>query len=320
VAQTCSLASDFAGALTEAIRDELGALKAEIDAVSDDLRRAYMRVQAEMDQRVDAKTRAARRGPFGRLQDPAAIASAVRALALDQTVQQAQTATLRDAIADRLGEDGRFAALGDDLRGMALSDFILANTEVSASQARKAAASTADERIDGRSIIAALEQRYGTDQRALEAFVRDVVAQSGVLLRSDPLELERTKPGAPASGPSFAAALIVTLPAAPAHARFVARLKQAFGQARPGSVECIDTTGRDDEITVTSIRSLFPARHAAIVALLRDRYRHRIAENPKRFSQELHTEGDGTQLPDLFMATYRVIDGGKQTIRQLRGA
>lgn len=317
-AQTRALAYGFAKELISDILAELRELKAATDILLEELAAALTRVQVEIDDRA-RETLDDDQPPFARLYDPRAVRATVRKLSLDERIQRTQTAALRHSIADRLGDGRMFAAFRQSLRGTVLADLILINAEASALHAHQTSMAGTRDRILGFSIVEKLQERYGADQPALDAFAADLVGHAGLLLRLDPLEIEKAKPGYSAGGQPYGTKLIISLPRAPAHEPFAAMLKQAFARLSPDDVEFIETPQREHEITVMSVRNLFPARHAAIVSALRDRYRHRIAENPRRYAQELHTEGDGSQLPDLFATTYQVIDGGKQAIRQLRG-
>src|SRR5262249_44960311 len=56
-----------------------------------------------------------------------------------------------------------------------------------------------------------------------------------------------------------------------------------------------------DEIALVSLVNLFPLRFARVVRGLKERYDARLAEGRDRATLEVHTEGDGSQFPDLFV-------------------
>lgn len=302
-ALTRAVAWGFAKQLIAEIIAELGDLKATADALLAELRDTLTRVQAHIDERVKDRATDDYRGHLVRFYEPEIVRATVRKLSLDETIQRTQTTTFRQSVADRLGDFQTFDAFRQRMGGAELADLIAVNAETSAIQAHQNVMAGTKERILGVSIVEKLKERYGGDRQALNVFVADLVRQAGSYLRLNPLEVSKAAPGIPTGVQTLVAKSIIILPKTPQHGEFVETLKQAFRQAQPGDLEFIDSDDRANEITMMSIRNLFPARYAAIAALLQERYRQRIAQNPRRFSLELHTEGDGSQLPNLFVTT-----------------
>lgn len=60
---------------------------------------------------------------------------------------------------------------------------------------------------------------------------------------------------------------------------------------------------------MVGIRNLFPLRYAKHLALLRDKYKERLARNP-RAKIEVHTEGDGEGWPPVFLPEGDVVRKG----------
>src|SRR5262249_43404242 len=66
--------------------------------------------------------------------------------------------------------------------------------------------------------------------------------------------------------------------------------------------EIVKSTGRANEITLVTLTGLFPGRYVEDVAFLKERYLQRTSGNDAAQAKfELHTEGDGTAFPDLFL-------------------
>jgi hypothetical protein len=66
--------------------------------------------------------------------------------------------------------------------------------------------------------------------------------------------------------------------------------------------EIIASASRQSEITLVTLTNLFPARFVDDVSFLRDCYHGRVTGSDLEQAKfELHSEGDGASLPDLFM-------------------
>ena len=87
--------------------------------------------------------------------------------------------------------------------------------------------------------------------------------------------------------------------AAPEHADFVEQLKSAFRQAQAGAMSFIESETKLNEITIVSLKNLFPLRHIGLLPMLREEYEKRISSNP-RHGFEVHTEGRLDDYPSLF--------------------
>jgi hypothetical protein len=68
-------------------------------------------------------------------------------------------------------------------------------------------------------------------------------------------------------------------------------------------VTFVQSSERTNEITLVTLVNLFPLRFVKTVKVLREQYGKRIAAlGVERATLEIHLEGDGSQLPDLYIA------------------
>ena len=103
--------------------------------------------------------------------------------------------------------------------------------------------------------------------------------------------------------PTAVSKFTVILPKAPEQAEFAKVLKNALREARTGDIEIIESDGKPNEITLVSITNLLPLRYLKPLKFLEEKYRRRIDTGGARARLELHTEGDGTAWPRLFVAS-----------------
>ena len=97
--------------------------------------------------------------------------------------------------------------------------------------------------------------------------------------------------------------LTIILPDSQELPEFRETLRNEFSQnAQIAAKEVIKTTTRQSEITLVTLSSLFPARYSDDVAFLKERYDQRVTgSDADQAKFELHAEGDGSQLPGLFL-------------------
>lgn len=87
----------------------------------------------------------------------------------------------------------------------------------------------------------------------------------------------------------------------------MATLTEAFRGASESDVDVIQNDLKRNEITLVSIVNLFPLRFLRPVAMLRDHYEKRIESGGDRARLEIHLEGDGSDLPKLFVPSDQAL-------------
>ncbi|HTD36329.1 MAG TPA: hypothetical protein VK669_02350, partial [Candidatus Limnocylindrales bacterium] len=157
------------------------------------------------------------------------------------------------------------------------------------------------DRILGVSVVERLQKEYGGNREALRGYVTGIVSRAKNYLVFNPAEVNRVVPGNEGLGPMFSYSTII-LPDAPDQVEFRRTLAEEFLNARPGEKEIVTNPKRPNEITLINVTSAFPARDVQDVSFLKERYDARVgASDGEQARFELHSEGDGTQFPSLFL-------------------
>jgi hypothetical protein len=151
------------------------------------------------------------------------------------------------------------------------------------------------------SIVSKLKERYGGNSQDLRSFVSDLVTRAGNYLTLDPSEVQKVGPGIPSGVQTAVSRMTVIIPKAPEEAEFMAKLKSAFVNAGGGETEFIDSD-KPNEIVLVSLTNLFPVRYIRQAVFLKQKYEGKLTgPNADRAKLELHSEGDGSQWPRIFV-------------------
>lgn len=306
VNRTRTVALNGAKVLMQELLAELGELKLEVDQAASTVQTALERFGKKLGHHLDdadANGNDLRRHLI-RFYDPSKVRAVARTMALDVEVQRTQSTGARSVLFDRLGDTPSFAAFNQRVPLLALLDALEKTCEQHARLAHATLIKDASTRVLGVSIIERLAERFAADPQARRTWVTELVRQAGVFMRFEPLEMQRRAPGIPDGTPTAVSKLTVFVPRTATHAEFVAALKKDFLEAHSGDVEVIETDGRGSEITLVALVNLFPLRYLKPLAHLRERYQRRLTSgNAQRINLELHTEGDATSFPPLFVAS-----------------
>jgi hypothetical protein len=166
------------------------------------------------------------------------------------------------------------------------------------------------EKLVKRNILEQLNEEY-KDPDELNKFAKDLIEKSGVYLTFNQNEINRAvkNNSIPNSGVNiYKKVILINLPKIEGNEQvqqFAERFKQSLRNAVSGNVIVqIDANGkRENEITVISLTYCFPLRAIQDLALLKEKYDY-LVNNPNEAYQNraiLHTEGDGTNFPNLFV-------------------
>lgn len=291
----------FAKPLLLETATEIAELKSTVDAIVSNMQDALRSVSTGIDERLKKANVDDLTGHLIRFYDPDAVRRVTKALSVDESEQRTQTAKVRARLVAALGPHPDFTLFAARLGLAELVDRIEAITEENALVAHNTLVTEARDRILGVSIIAKLKERYSADLQALRTYVAKLVTEAGCFITINPLEKNRAGPGIASGVQTLIEKWIVILPKAPEHAAFVEQLRQAFRDAQPGDLEFIEADDQANQITMISVKNLFPLRYLGILPFLQERYQTRVASNPARFSLELHTEGAIDSFPPLFM-------------------
>ncbi len=233
--------------------------------------------------------------------DTRVVEATRRKLVLDEDEQRSQTTAVRAALIRALGPQGNFRSLSQRLSSSEIRNIIIEACSSNVEDAHQRLVSERRDRVIGVSIIEKLQQQWGDSPERLSREATALASSAARFVVLDNTERDRDFVGRVAeqrAKETFA----VMMPKPADQADFAGKLEAAFKGARAGVVNVLPTTGRDNEITLVSLVNLFPLRFVRLVGQLRQEYEKRVRDGGARALLEIHTEGDGSQLPSLFIA------------------
>jgi hypothetical protein len=243
-----------------------------------------------------------------RYYNPDRVKTFAQLLEKDKPEQVRQAQSVRLALIGQLGakaDFGKFARLSRER----FLDLMERECEASARKAHDAAVAVNRDLnpLFGMNIVSRMEQDFSGRNEELKQFIHDLVGRaSGYFLEFDNQQVTMAAPGAAGGAPTKVQQCMVIIPKAREHASFGKTLRDVIiqqlwrGFAR---VEFIENANKSNEITFIGLTNLFPVRYAKILRVLHQKYKQRLMEsyNPVRVKLEVHCEGDGSQLPELFI-------------------
>ncbi len=303
VYRTRAEASAFAKALLFEVIAEITAFKGEADRAGNTIQKALDVFEIGIDSRLADTGTGDLRQHLIRFYDPNVVKTVSRRLVVDEAEQRTQTGRVRAALFEKLGSDGTFAQFNQRITVSTFVDVLETACEDNARIAHENLVQNPKDRLLGVSIIEKLRDRYGADAQELKSFVNGLVNRAGNFVALESLEIHRAGPGIPVGMPTAVSKFTAILPRAPEQAEFAGMFKDALRSAKTGDVEIIESDSRPNEITLISITNLFPLRYLKPLKQLEEKYRRRIDTGGARAKLELHTEGDGSAWPRLFVAS-----------------
>lgn len=290
----------FGKGLFAEVITELERIRSTVTAITAVIEETLKKVSDGIEERLKESSRDDLSGTFVRFYEPEKVRTVTRDLVIDESIQKEQTAAVRTELVAMLGESPSFRLLENRLTAGQLEDRILVTAEESARRAHDTKIAEARNKVRGISILAKLRERYDRDPQALQSFVSGLIKEAGCFMTVNSSERTRAGPGIPGV-PTLVEQWIVVIPYAPEHAEFVKQLQSAFRGAQSGAISFIETEGKQNEITILSLKNLFPLRYLGILPMLRDEYARRIASNPLRHGFEVHGEGRLEDFPPLYL-------------------
>ena len=293
----------FAKSLLMEIIAEVTDLKGEVDRTANTLQQALKKFEVGIHARLTDAGGGDMRQHLIRFYDPGQVKAISRRLVMDEAEQKTQTSRVRAALVEKIGPDLSFARFNQRVSESTFLDVLETVCEDNVRIAHQNLVQNPRERLLGVSIIDKLQGRYGANPQELKSYVSDLVTRAGNFVALEPLEIHRAAPGIPVGVPTAVSKFTVILPKAPEQAEFSSLLKEALRGAKTGDVEIIESDVRPNEITLVSITNLFPLRYLKPLKFLEEKYRRRVETGGARARLELHTEGDGTAWPRLYVAS-----------------
>jgi len=291
----------FARKLAEELIAELDDLKGQVDQAASTIGVAVETFEKGIAQRVNDPS-----GKFDfkkqliRFYDSEQVKRTTNSLIRNEDEQKTQTSRIRQAIADRLGDNPSFTLFNQRISRTTFMDTLEKQSKENAEIAHNTLVTNPKEKVLGVNIITKLKERY-QDEQDLRAFVADLIRHAGNFATINEAEQKNFEAGSP--NQICLRSFAVLLPKS--DDEFVATLKAAFERGMGGGrggLAFVETSSRPNEICLVSLTNMIPLRTLEIVKFLHERYGEvlRTAANPAEARMFLHTEGDGSQLPGLF--------------------
>ena len=290
----------FAKLLLFEIISEVRDLKVKVDSLTANIQQATTQIAKSLEERLIANSVADSKGHMIRFYEPVAVRSAIKELAINESFQSAHASAIRSKLVAKLGDDLSFSRLHERVSVDDLVDSVTAASEESALAAHANMITESNQRILGVSILSKLEERYGSDSAALRLKIHELVNQAGTFLTINPLERDKAAPGIPTGSQVLVAKTVVMLPKAANKEGFIKEIKDAFRASLSGDLEFIDVENQQNEITILTIKNLFPLRMVGILPFLQNKFDQRLAANRDRIEMEIFTSGSLQSYPGLF--------------------
>ena len=234
-----------------------------------------------------------------------------QALILDKNQQETWSGNIRKAITGNRNY-AHFSELAATTSEDAIFDIF--DTELSPKIREKHDQDYQNDKILGLNVLQQLQKVLLTDTD-IRNFASTVINQSGTFLKLDDGQLSKALNNNenPVSHPESInrKTILISMPTDEGNDslkafsnKLKAALQGAFGNATPGSTINFNTSSdRMNEITVISIRYCFPMRAIAWLPSYDRAYNDMVNNKNELAAKEarilLHSEGDGTELPDL---------------------
>lgn len=303
--RTRAVAWDFALGLLQELDTELNALRAEVGGIHNTILEAVDQFNAALADRCrpeEHDERVRLQQQLVRYYRPQEVIDFSRELVRDRVRQDQQTSTVRRVLLEQLGDNPTFAAFNARISRQQFLDTLESECAQAAVEAHTAvlAANRDRTRLLGANIVDQLAREYSGRGEALKKFLTDLVRAAGHYLTFESTELNKAARGIP-NVPTRLRSLTVILPQAEENPAFTATLTEVLRGASEHDVTVVINQLKRNEITLVSIISLFPLRFVSAVGMLREKYAKRLEQGGVRARLEVHSEGDGSGLPPLFV-------------------
>jgi hypothetical protein len=290
----------FAKSLLYEVVSEIRDFKTIVSSLAKNIQDATTRISKNLDERLTTNGATDSKGHVIRFYEPIGVRSAIKDLVVNETVQAAHASKIRSMMIAKLGEDLSFTRLSERLSVVDLVDSVISVSEDSALAAHSNMVAESNRRILGVSILSKLEERYGSDSAELRLKIYELVNQAGVFLTINSQERDKVAPGIPGGSQVLVAKTIVLLPKAADKEGFIRELKDAFRASMSGDLEFIETENQQNEITILTIKNLFPVRMVGILPFLQEKCSERLNGSRERMEMEIFTSGSLADYPSLF--------------------
>ena len=292
--------------------EELQKLNTDVSKVSDKLNKSLEKFDQSVNERcketysVGSIPHEAFTQQLVKYYDSEEVKSTVKKLISIEDVQKNQTSEVRRAIAANLGVEPTFKLFNERISKTRLLDILESSCGKFVAEREQDLHELVNNELLGVSLVKRLKERFDGDNHELMKFIKNLVDHSGNYVNFDDTEKGKTGVGTAGANQQINS-LTVVLPDIEDEREFIGTIEDAFNRSRPSHVqelEPIYSRVRPYEIALISITNLFPLRYLSLVKFLKSKYDTRISGTTgDRTKIEVHTEGDGTNLPSLYVLT-----------------
>jgi hypothetical protein len=303
-ARSRQLALAYARRMISLVLTEVQVLLGVVQTVADRLTRAAEIASTRQASRVPINEQADDKAHLYKFYDRIHVRKVVRGLELNQDIQLRQTADLRVRLVQVLGARPSFKAFVEQLSEWRLIEQLEQQAETKAEQSLSAMDSAQDRVLEG-SIFQRLYDEFGGREEDLRRFIAERVAEAGSFAPFT--AKEQSMPGTTSGPVATERKIVAFVPAAeelPESLRAFRDLVTSIAATanQNSSVEIVEVRGRQHEIVFLSLVNNFPLRNLMALETLKRRY-DELVNGPasRRKKLELHIEGDGSDLPSLYI-------------------
>ena len=236
-----------------------------------------------------------------------------RDLEKDKDVQTRQAQEVRDGLIKQIPIDPGFSAFYNRINRQRFFDVLEQKCSISSKLAHDGLVNANRDRqpLLGVNIIDQLWREYSGKPDDLKKFINALVSSAGNFLEFDP---QAQASGDNPSNNTKVSQFLVILPKSGEDLNYSETLKILFREQVSGGVpveiiESVESKTRHNEIILLRVTNLFPLRYAKTTKFLKEKYDRRIkqSDKPERTKLELHSEGDGSQFPELLIADEKAL-------------
>jgi hypothetical protein len=235
-----------------------------------------------------------------------------KSLLVTEDLQKEQAQAVRAALIKQLGVNRQnFSTLNDRL---STADLKSVFETVCAEQVTRAheSAAVSQKRILNVNIVQKIKEEYEANEEKLGQFIRDTINKAGVFIQFNDTEIGLSGPGTVSERVGKVSKTAgVFLPYCKEANEFREQLSKQFEANKASSNFAVLGDGaRPNELTVIGVCNLFTLRTVRPLVALKLKYESRKAASEEARSL-MHSEGDGSQFPPLFIPSIGDIKATK---------
>ena len=297
----------FSKILISEIIEQLNGLKAQVNKANQTLDSALADLAQKIKERCNDENDLYNQEYFKkqviRFYDPQKVKEITRRFIRDKKEQGTQPSSVRLDICKKLGAQPNFSIFNDRISKSSLISTLESTCSQNAQNAE--AALNSNDRIFNIGIVGKLKERFEGNYEELKKYIKNIVDYSGCFLTFDQNEITKMGDGIKPP-PTKIKSLTIVIPKSNDNQDFSKDIERAFRETVPAGImpDFVYTNSQKFQIVVLSLVNGFPLRYVQLLGTLKNKYYQRINRpDGLKAKMFLHTEGDGSNLPNLFIPT-----------------